>query len=78
MLANLIAAIITGAIIGSLILPGKQTLSVPKTIVIGIIAAVIVGLIFGAWAHWIVSTIVAAIVAAGLMLLGDKKGWLKI
>jgi hypothetical protein len=41
----------------------------------GIIAALIVGLILGSFAHWIIAS---AIVAAGLLWFGDKKGWLKI
>ena len=81
MFAAIISTLITGGIVGGLgrqILPGKQDLSIPKTIGVGIIAALIVGLILGSFAHWIIAIIVSAIVAAGLLWFGDKKGWLKI
>ena len=63
--------IIAGAIIGALarlILPGKQRLSVPLTIVLGIVAAVIGGLIWNAvfpnndGVAWIGSIIVAVLI----------------
>ncbi|GAA1886671.1 GlsB/YeaQ/YmgE family stress response membrane protein [Lapillicoccus jejuensis] len=85
MISSIIGAIIVGAIIGALgrlILPGKQNISLVATIVIGIIASLIGGVILGAtayrnanggipWLAWIVGAILAAI---GITLYGRMTG----
>ncbi len=81
MISSIIGAIIVGAIIGALgrlILPGKQNISIVMTIIIGIVASLIGGLILGFTAYnnnnggipWL-SLIVGAILAAlGIMAYG--------
>lgn len=85
MISSIIGAIIVGAIIGALgrlILPGKQNISLVATIVIGIIASLIGGVILGAtayhnsnggipWFAWIVGAILAAI---GITIYGNMTG----
>jgi uncharacterized membrane protein YeaQ/YmgE (transglycosylase-associated protein family) len=78
MISAIIGALITGAIVGGLgrlILPGGQDIGMVKTVLLGVVSAVIVGLIFSG-AGWIVSTILAALVAAGLLWLAIRQGWL--
>ena len=79
MITAIIGAIIAGLIIGALarlLLPGKQNISLPITIIIGILGAVITTLITVKlfnydnksgvpWIQWILSVIVAA----GLIVL---------
>ncbi len=76
MLGTIIVAIVFGAIIGALgrlLVPGKQNISLVVTILIGIVANLIVSVIFGysnsnggiAW----IGIIVGAIVAALLIVL---------
>jgi uncharacterized membrane protein YeaQ/YmgE (transglycosylase-associated protein family) len=81
MISSIIGAIIVGAIIGALgrlLLPGKQNISLVVTILIGIVASLIGGLILGAtaynnnnggipWLAWLVGAILAAI---GIMIYG--------
>jgi len=81
MISSIIGAIIIGAIIGALgrlILPGKQNVSIVVTIIIGIIASFVGGLILGLtaynnsnggipWLAWLVGAILAAI---GIMVYG--------
>ena len=81
MISSIIGAIIVGAIIGALgrlILPGKQNISIVVTIIIGIVAAFVGGLILGLTAYnnnnggipWL-SLLVGAILAAlGIMAYG--------
>ena len=81
MISSIIGAIIVGAIIGALgrlILPGKQNISIVMTIIIGIVASLIGGLILGFTAYnnnnggipWL-SLLVGAIRAAlGIMAYG--------
>ena len=81
MISSIIGAIIVGAIIGALgrlILPGKQNISLVMTIVIGIVASLVGGLILGLTTYnnnnggipWL-SLIVGAILAAlGIMAYG--------
>ncbi|MDQ2756737.1 MAG: GlsB/YeaQ/YmgE family stress response membrane protein [Actinomycetota bacterium] len=81
MLSSIIGTIIVGAIIGALgrlILPGKQNISIVVTIIIGIIASLVGGIIIGATAYnnnnggipWF-SLLVGAILAAlGIVLYG--------
>lgn len=81
MISSIIGAIIVGAIIGALgrlILPGKQNISIVMTIIIGIVAAFVGGLILGLTTYnnsnggipWL-SLLVGAILAAlGIMAYG--------
>jgi len=88
-LSSIIGTIIVGAIIGALgrlILPGKQNISILVTIVIGIVASLVGGIILGLTAYknnnggipWI-SLIVGAILAAiGITVYGrmsHSKAW---
>ena len=78
MLGAIIGALITGAIVGylgRLILPGGQDIGIVKTVLLGVVSAVIVGIIFSG-AGWVLSTILAALVAAGLLWLAIRQGWL--
>ncbi len=78
-----LVAIVAGAIIGGLgraILPGRQDIGLIRTILLGIVAVVVVNLLFTALdisGGLIVSTIVGAIVAAALLWLAIRQGWLK-
>lgn len=90
MLTAIIGAIIVGLIVGALgrlLLPGKQGISIPITIVIGIIASLLTTLVTVKlfnydnesggipWIQWILSVIVAAglIVLYGNMVGGRKQ-----
>ncbi|MEI2779128.1 MAG: GlsB/YeaQ/YmgE family stress response membrane protein [Tetrasphaera sp.] len=89
MLTAIIGAIVVGLIVGALgrlLLPGKQGISIPMTIVIGIVASVLTTLVTvnlfnydndggPAWIQWILSIIVAAglIVLYGNMVGGRKQ-----
>ncbi len=79
----IISAIIVGAIVGFLgraILPGAQDIGVIKTVALGVISAFIVGLIMsavGGSTGIILSIILSAIVAAGLLWLAIRQGILK-
>ena len=81
MIGAIIGAIIVGAIIGygaRAILPGGQDIGLPKTIGLGIISNLIVGVVFESLAdNPILSIIVAAIVGAGIMWIAIKQGWLR-
>jgi len=79
MVATIIGSIIVGGIIGALaraVLPGKQSLSIPKTIGLGIIANLLVGLVLSG-AGTVASIIVGAAVAVGILWLADRQGWVK-
>ena len=79
MIGSLIGALITGAIVGYLgraILPGAQNIGWLKTVGIGVVAAVVVGAI-ASGAGWLVSTILAALAAAGILWLVIRQGWVK-
>ncbi len=74
-----IGAVITGAIVGALgrlILPGGQDIGIGKTIGLGVVSAFIVGLVLGG-VNGILAIIIAALVAAGLLWLGIRQGFLK-
>lgn len=78
MLVSIIGTIITGGIIGALgrlILPGGQDIGVIKTVLLGIVSAVIVGLVTSGIGP-IVSIILGSLVAAGLLWLAIRQGWL--
>jgi len=82
---GIIGAVIAGAIVGvlgRLILPGRQNISIPITIGIGIVASLVAGIIlslFGygnsnggvAWLSWILGAIVAA---GGILAYGRIAG----
>lgn len=74
----IIGTIIVGAIVGALgrlILPGGQDIGLVKTIGLGVVSAFIVGLVLGS-VNAIVAIIVSALVAAGLLWLGIRQGFL--
>lgn len=78
MLVSIIGTLITGAIVGAggrLILPGGQDIGIVKTVLLGVISAVIVGLIFSGTGA-ILSIILGSIVAAVLLWLAIRQGWL--
>jgi len=82
MIGALIGTIITGAIIGYVgraILPGAQDIGVVKTVLLGIVSAVIVALVLAGPLdlQWLGSVIVGSIVAAGLLWLSIRQGWLR-
>ncbi|WP_347354907.1 GlsB/YeaQ/YmgE family stress response membrane protein [Intrasporangium sp.] len=85
MLGTIIGAILAGLVIGALgrlLLPGKQDISIPMTILIGIIASIVttlvLGVLFGysggggiSWWYWIISAVVAAV---GISAYGRRVG----
>ena len=78
MIAALIGTLITGTLIGfggRAILPGAQDIGLPKTIGVGVVSALIVGLILGS-VSWLAGIIVGSIVAAGVLWLSIRQGWL--
>ncbi|MEM8923590.1 MAG: GlsB/YeaQ/YmgE family stress response membrane protein [Actinomycetota bacterium] len=78
-IGTIIGALIIGAIVGylgRLILPGAQDIGVVKTVALGVISAIIVGAIFSG-VNTFVALILSAIVAAGLLWLAIRQGWLK-
>jgi len=75
----LIGTIIVGGIVGALgraILPGGQDIGIVKTVGLGVISAFVVGLVLGN-VNWLLAIIVSAVVAAGLLWLGIRQGFLK-
>lgn len=79
MIASLIGTLIMGAIVGyggRLALPGAQDIGVVKTVALGVISAFIVGLLLGS-VNFFLAVIVSALVAAGLLWLAIRQGWLK-
>ena len=79
MIESIIGTLILGAIIGyagRAVLPGAQDIGVVKTVLLGVISAVIVGLILGS-VNFFLAVIVGALVAAGLLWLSIRQGWLK-
>ncbi len=78
MIAALIGTLITGTLIGfggRAILPGAQDIGLPKTIGVGVISAFIVGLLLGS-VSWFGAIIAGSIVAAGVLWLSIRQGWL--
>ena len=78
MIAALIGTLITGTIIGfggRAILPGAQDIGLPKTVGVGVISSIIVGLILGS-VSWIAAIIAGSVVAAGVLWLSIRQGWL--
>ncbi len=78
MIAALIGTLITGTIIGfggRAVLPGAQDIGLPKTIGLGVISALIVGLILGS-VNWLVAIIAGSVVAAGVLWLAIRQEWI--
>ena len=78
MLGALIGTLITGTIIGfggRAILPGGQDIGLPKTVGLGVVSAVVTGLILGN-VNWLLGVIAGSIVAAGLLWFAIRQGWL--
>ena len=78
MIAALIGTLITGTLIGfggRAILPGAQDIGLPKTVGVGVVSALIVGLILGS-VSWLAGIIVGSIVAAGVLWFSIRQGWL--
>ena len=78
MIAALIGTLITGALIGfggHAILPGAQDIGLPKTIGVGVISSIIVGLFLGS-VSWIAAIIAGSVVAAGVLWFSIRQGWL--
>jgi uncharacterized membrane protein YeaQ/YmgE (transglycosylase-associated protein family) len=79
MLTAIIGTLILGAIIGyggRLVLPGAQDIGVVKTVLVGVVSAVIVGAVFGN-ASSLLGIILGALVAAGVLWLAIRQGWLR-
>ncbi|MEL7157469.1 MAG: GlsB/YeaQ/YmgE family stress response membrane protein [Actinomycetota bacterium] len=79
MIASLIGTLILGTIVGyggRLVLPGAQDIGLIKTVALGVISAVIVGLVLGS-VNIILAIVAGALVAAGLLWLAIRQGWLK-
>ena len=78
MIAALIGTLITGALIGfggRAILPGAQDIGLPKTIGVGVISSIIVGLLLGS-VSWIAAIIAGSVVAAGVLWFSIRQGWI--
>lgn len=79
MLWALIGTIISGLIIGyagRAVLPGAQDIGLLKTLALGVVSAVVVGLIFGS-INWVLAIILGTAVAAFLLWLSIRQGWLR-
>lgn len=79
MITSIIGTLITGAIIGfggRAVLPGAQDIGLGKTIGLGVVSALIVGIVLSGLGA-IASIIVGSLVAAGLLWLAIRQGWLK-
>lgn len=61
---------------GRAVLPGAQDIGLGKTVGLGVISAFVVGLILGS-VNFILAIIVGSLVAAGLLWLAIRQGWLK-
>ncbi len=75
---GIIVAVIMGTIIGfggRAILPGGQDIGLPKTIGLGIVSAFVVSLVTSGLGFF-GQVILGSIVAAGLLWLAIKQGWL--
>lgn len=76
---SIIGTLISGTIIGfggRAILPGAQDIGLPKTIGIGVLSSVIVGALLSTTST-IVAIIAGSIVAAGVLWLTIRQGWIK-
>jgi len=78
MIGSIIGTLITGTIIGfggRAILPGGQDIGLGKTVGLGVISAFLVGMLASGLGT-IMSIILGSVVAAGLLWLAIKQGWL--
>ena len=78
MIASLIGTLILGTLIGfggRAILPGAQDIGLPKTVGLGVISAFIVGLLLGS-VSTIGALVAGSLVAAGVLWLSIRQGWL--
>ncbi len=78
MIAALIGTLITGTLIGfggRAVLPGAQDIGLPKTVGLGIVSSIIVGLLLGS-VSWLGAIIAGSIVAAGVLWLSIRQGWI--
>lgn len=78
MIGSIIGSLIMGTIIGfggRAILPGGQDIGLGKTVGLGVVSAFLVG-ILASGAGTIMSIILGSVVAAGLLWLAIKQGWL--
>ncbi len=84
MISSILWAVITGLIIGllgRLILPGRQNISLLATAVIGVIASFVAGLILGATAYsnanggipWLSVVLGAILAAIGIVVYGNMR-----
>ncbi|MEM9131510.1 MAG: GlsB/YeaQ/YmgE family stress response membrane protein [Actinomycetota bacterium] len=76
---GIIGSLIMGAIVGyggRLVLPGAQDIGIIKTVGLGVISAFIVGLVLTN-AGFFVTVIAASLVAALLLWLVIRQGWVK-
>ena len=77
-IGSIIVNLIVGAIVGFLgraVLPGAQDIGLVKTVGLGVVSMLIVALVLGS-VSWIVALIVGVLVAAGLLWLGIRQGFL--
>lgn len=74
---GIIGSLIMGAIVGyggRLVLPGAQDIGIIKTVGLGVVSAFIVGLVLTN-AGFLITVIVASLVAAFLLWLVIRQGW---
>jgi uncharacterized membrane protein YeaQ/YmgE (transglycosylase-associated protein family) len=77
MIGHIIGWIVVGAIIGALarlLVPGKDPMSVPATIAMGMLGQLIAGLIFWALFNAAAGWIAGLIVTVGLVLISRRTG----
>jgi len=78
-IGSIITNLIVGAIVGFLgraILPGGQDIGLVKTVGLGVVSMLIVALVLGS-VNWVLALVVGALIAAGLLWLGIRQGFLK-
>ncbi len=78
MIGSIIGTLIMGTIIGfggRAILPGGQDIGLGKTIGLGVVSAFLVGMLTSGLGT-IMSIILGSVVAAGLLWVAIKQGWL--
>ncbi len=76
-MGEIIGLIILGGIVGALgrlILPGEQDIAIWKTILLGVVANLIVGLLLRGVNFW-VGLALGAAVAAGILWFGIRQRW---
>lgn len=76
---GVIGTLILGAIIGyggRAILPGAQHIGLSKTVLIGVVAAFVGGLLFS-WFWFPITWLISAVIAAVVLAVSIKQGWVK-